>query len=205
MIKGSFDNTSDRVDVKRCHENFVNQLQLEYHDKYWGTPCKNERRLFEFLSLSGMQAGLNWWMIWRRREAFRLAFDDFDPSIVADYKQDKILELTQNHLIIRNKNKIKSIVNNAQKILTLPNKYGGFSGYLWSFVRDVPKVNFWHQKDVIPAILYPAEEISKDMLDRGFKFCGPTIIYAYIQSVGLVNDHRIGCFKHGKLEFDWNR
>jgi len=191
--------------LTRCHENFSDQMQLEYHDKYWGTPSKNERRLFEFLSLSGMQAGLNWWMVWKRRESFRMAFDDFEAQIVANYSQDKILQLIQNKLIIRNKTKINSIVTNAQKTLLLTDEYGGFDEYLWSFVENEPKINFWEQNDVIPAVLDPAEEISKDMIRRGFKFCGPTIIYAYIQSVGLVNDHRIGCFKHGKLKFDWNR
>ena len=197
----------DRFDdnLKRCHENFSDKLQVEYHDKYWGTPTKNIRRLFEFLSLSGMQAGLSWWMVWKRREAFRIAFDDFEVKTVANYSQDKVLELIQNKLLIRNKTKINSIVNNAQRILLLEDEHGGFDEYLWYFVGNAPKVNFWHQNDIVPAVLDPAEEISKDMIKRGFKFCGPTIIYAYIQSVGLVNDHRIGCFKHGKLNFDLSR
>jgi DNA-3-methyladenine glycosylase I len=115
------------------------------------------------------------------------------------------LELIQNKLLIRNKTKINSIVNNAQRILLLEDEYGGFDEYLWHFVGNTPKVNFWQQNDIVPAVLDPAEEISKDMIQRGFKFCGATIIYAYIQSVGLVNDHRIGCFKHGKIGFDLSR
>ena len=193
------------ITLNRCHEDFYDQMRLEYHDKYWGTPSKNVRRLFEFLSLSGMQAGLNWWMVWKKRDAFKLAFDDFEITKVANYSQDKILELIQNKLLIRNKTKINSIVNNAQRILLLEDEYGGFDEYLWHFVGNTPKVNFWQQNDIVPAVLDPAEEISKDMIHRGFKFCGPTIIYAYIQSVGLVNDHRIGCFKHGKIDFDLSR
>ncbi|MCH2311479.1 MAG: DNA-3-methyladenine glycosylase I [SAR202 cluster bacterium] len=196
---------SDDKKLKRCDENSYDQMQLEYHDKYWGTPSKNVRRLFEFLSLSGMQAGLNWWMVWKKRDSFKFAFDDFEIKRVANYSQDKILELLQNKLLIRNKAKINSIVNNAQRILLLEDEYAGFDEYLWQFVDNAQKVNFWHQNDIVPAVLDPAEEISRDMIQRGFKFCGPTIIYAYIQSVGLVNDHRIGCFKHGNLKFDLSR
>ena len=135
----------------------------------------------------------------------KFAFDDFEIKRVANYSQDKILELLQNKLLIRNKAKINSIVNNAQRILLLEDEYAGFDEYLWQFVDNAQKVNFWHQNDIVPAVLDPAEEISRDMIQRGFKFCGPTIIYAYIQSVGLVNDHRIGCFKHGNLKFDLSR
>ncbi|MBR61548.1 MAG: DNA-3-methyladenine glycosylase I [Dehalococcoidia bacterium] len=197
--------SSEDLKLKRCHENVYDKMQLDYHDKYWGTPSKNARRLFEFLSLSGMQAGLNWWMVWKKRESFKLAFDDFEISKVANYSEHKILELIHNKSLIRNRTKINSIVNNAQRILLIEDEYVGFDEYLWSFVDNVPKVNSWNQNDIVPAVLEPAEEISQDMKLRGFKFCGPTIIYAYIQSVGLVNDHRIGCFKQGKLDFDLSR
>ena len=190
----------------RCHDEVYDTVErLEYHDRYWGTPTRNERRLFEFLSLSGMQAGLSWWTIWRRRPAFRAAFDDFDPAVVADYGDDKIAELLGDAGIIRNRTKINGIIGNARAIRDLKPEFDGLTEYLWSLVGGRPLVNTWPRNEAVPAVAPPAEEVSADMKRRGFKFCGPTIVYAYIGSVGLVNDHRQGCFKQGDQPFDYDR
>lgn len=180
-------------------------MRTEYHDLYWGTPSRNERRLFEFLSLSGMQAGLSWWGIWRRREAFRAAFDDFDPELIAQYGDDRVEALLGDPGIIRNRTKIRGIIGNARAVQRLAPEFGGLAGYLWSFVGGRPRVNSWARDAQVPPVAPPAEELSADMRSRGFGFCGPTIVYAYIQSVGLVNDHRVGCFRHGDLPFDDGR
>lgn len=190
----------------RCHDEvYDTAVRTEYHDRYWGTPTRNERRLFEFLSLSGMQAGLSWWTIWLRRDAFRAAFDDFEPALVADYGDDKIAELLDDAGIIRNRTKINGIINNARAIRELAPEFDGLTDYLWSFLGGEPRLNRWPRNQSVPAVAPPAEEMSADMKRRGFKFCGPTIVYAYIGSVGLVNDHREGCFKHGLMPFDHDR
>ena len=190
----------------RCHdEEYDSETRVVYHDRYWGTPSRNERRLFEFLSLSCMQAGLSWWTIWLRRDAFRAAFDDFEPEAVASFGEDRISKLLGDAGIIRNRAKINAIVANARAALALRPEFDGLSGYLWSFVDGAPRVNRWPRGESVPAVAPPAPELSADMRRRGFSFCGPTIVYAYIQSVGLVNDHREGCFKHGLLPFDDGR
>ncbi len=190
----------------RCHDEVYDTFErLQYHDRYWGTPTRNERRLFEFLSLSGMQAGLSWWTIWSRREAFRAAFDDFQPSLVADYDDAKIAALLDDEGIIRNRTKINGIVGNARAIRALAPEFDGLADYLWSFLGGSPRINRWPRNESVPAVAPPAEELSADMKKRGFKFCGPTIVYAYIGSMGLVNDHREGCFKHGVQPFDLSR
>jgi DNA-3-methyladenine glycosylase I len=190
----------------RCHDEVYDTFErLEYHDRYWGTPTRNEQRLFEFLSLSGMQAGLNWWGIWRRREAFRAAFDDFQPSVVAEYGDAKIAELLADEGIIRNRTKINGIINNARAIRDMVPEFANLRDYLWGFLDGTPRLNSWPRNETVPAVAPPAEELSADMKKRGFKFCGPTIMYAYIGSVGLVNDHREGCFKQGEQPFDISR
>jgi DNA-3-methyladenine glycosylase I len=190
----------------RCHDEVYDTFErLEYHDRYWGTPTRNEQRLFEFLSLSGMQAGLNWWGIWRRREAFRAAFDDFQPSVVAEYGDAKIAELLGDEGIIRNRTKINGIINNARAIRDMAPEFASLTDYLWGFLGGSPRLNSWPRNETVPAVAPPAEELSADMKKRGFKFCGPTIMYAYIGSVGLVNDHREGCFKQGVQPFDLAR
>ncbi|MDA1188449.1 MAG: DNA-3-methyladenine glycosylase I [Chloroflexi bacterium] len=177
-------------------------LKLEYHDYEWGTPTKDDARLFEFLSLSGVQAGLTWWGVWRRREAFRRHFDDFDPTKVAEYDGKKLETMLADAALIRNKAKLNAIISNARVIQKLGPEFNGFADYLWSFVDGVPVVNEWPQNAEVPATTPLGDTISKDMIARGFKFAGPTIMYAYIQSVGLVNDHYVGCFRHGVLPFD---
>ena len=190
----------------RCHDEVYDTFErLEYHDRYWGTPTRNERRLFEFLSLSGMQAGLSWRTIWRRREAFRTAFDDFEPSVVADYGEDKIEKLLNDRGIIRNRTKINGIITNARAIVALAPEFSSLTDYLWAYLGGSPRLNRWSRGEIVPAVAPPAEELSADMKKRGFKFCGPTIMYAYIGSVGLVNDHREGCYKHGEQPFDMSR
>ncbi len=190
----------------RCHDDvYGSPMHTAYHDIYWGTPTRNEQRLFEFLSLSGMQAGLSWWGIWRRRCAFRAAFDDFDPLVVARYGEEKVAELLGDAGIIRNRAKIRCIIGNAQAVCGLRPEFEGLADYLWSFVGGKPRMNRWPRNIQVPAVAPPAEELSADMKRRGFRFCGPTIVYAYIQSVGLVNDHRDGCFKQAALPFDYSR
>lgn len=189
--------------LRRCQNvNLTEPMKLEYHDYEWGTPTRSESRLFEFLSLSGVQAGLSWWTVWLRRQAFRNQFDNFDPNKIAGYDAAKIRMMLTDKALIRNKLKLAAIVNNAQAISNLNPDFRNFAEYLWSFVDDHPVINCWQEGEKIPTVTPLAEAISKDMINRGFKFVGPTIVYAYIQSVGLVNDHYIDCFRHGALSFD---
>lgn len=177
-------------------------MKLEYHDREWGTPARDDKRLFEFLALSGVQAGLNWWGVWRRREAYAKAFDGFDPAKVARYSDAKLAALLADASLIRNKAKMGAIISNAQAIQRVRVEHGSFAEYLWSFVDGKPVVNGWRQNAKLPAVTPLAERMSKDLIARGFKFAGPTIVYAYIQSVGLVNDHYVGCFRYGTLPFN---
>ncbi|MBM3944133.1 MAG: DNA-3-methyladenine glycosylase I [SAR202 cluster bacterium] len=177
-------------------------MKLQYHDYEWGTPTRDDARLFEFLSLSGVQAGLSWWGVWVRREAFRKHFDGFDPARVAKFDDKKLAKMLADAALIRNKAKLNAIINNARAIANLRPDFDSLSDYLWSFVDGKPVVNKWKQNALIPAVTPLAERMSKDMISRGFKFVGPTIMYAYIQSVGLVNDHYVGCFRHADLPFD---
>ncbi len=189
--------------LSRCWDvSLTEPMKVEYHDYEWGTPTRSESRLFEFLSLSGMQAGLSWWTVWLRRQAFRNQFDNFDPTKIAEYDSAKLKMMLTDKVLIRNKVKLAAIVNNANAICNLNPDFRNFSEYLWSFVDDQPVINSWQEGAKIPTITPLAKVISKDLISRGFKFVGPTIVYAYIQSVGLVNDHYIGCFRHGTLPFD---
>jgi DNA-3-methyladenine glycosylase I len=181
----------------RCQWAETNEYEIAYHDTEWGVPEHDDRKLFEFLILEGAQAGLSWDTILKRRENYRKAFDDFDFEKVATYDEKKIAELLQDSGIIRNKLKVRSAVNNAKAYIRIRNEFGSFDAYLRTFLLDgKPIQNSWKSMQEIPAKTELSEKISKDMKKRGFNFVGPTIIYAFMQAVGMVNDHLVDCFRH---------
>lgn len=180
---------------KRCDwTKNTSGLEIEYHDKEWGKPIYDDRLLFEFLILEGAQAGLSWSTILHKRENYRDAFDNFNAEKIIDYKQDKIDELLQNKGIVRNKLKINSVVTNAKIYLEIQKEYGSFSTYIWSFVDGKPIQNNWKTKEDVPVKTINSDNMSKALKKRGFKFIGSTICYAYMQAVGMVNDHTTDCF-----------
>lgn len=183
--------------IKRCAWSEVNELESEYHDTEWGVPEHDDRKLFEFLILEGAQAGLSWDTILRRRENYRKAFDDFDYNAVAAYDEAKIDELLKDSGIIRNRRKILSAVSNAKAFIGIRDEFGSFDSYLRGFLEDgKPIQNSWKSMAEIPAKTGLSEKISKELKKRGFNFVGPTIIYAFMQAVGMVNDHVVDCFRH---------
>ena len=167
-----------------------------YHDEEWGVPVHDDRKHFEFLLLEGAQAGLSWATILNRREGYRKAFEDFDPRKVALFDDDRLMQLMQDCTIIRNKLKINSAVNNARRFLEIQREFGSFDEFIWSFVGNKPIQNHWQSVSQIPAKTEASDRISKELKARGFTFVGPTIIYALMQAVGLVNDHEINCFRY---------
>jgi DNA-3-methyladenine glycosylase I len=169
---------------------------VRYHDEEWGVPSHDEAHLFEMLILEGAQAGLSWATILKKREAYRAAFDGFDPEKMARYTPKKIEKLLADPGIVRNRLKVRAAVNNAQAYLTLRDERGGLAPYLWDFVDGEPVVNRFRTLSEVPAQTPVSEAISRDLKKRGFRFVGPTICYAYMQSVGLVNDHLISCPSH---------
>ena len=179
---------------KRCTwaENTFD-LYEKYHDEEWGVPVHDDRVLYEFLVLEGAQAGLNWATILKKREGYRKAFAGFDPVKVAAFDQSKIDELIANPEIIRNKLKINSAVNNAQRFLEIQKEFGSFDAYLWPFVGGKPIQNRWTENSQVPANSLESDALSKDLKKRGFKFVGSTIMYAYMQACGLINDHLVDC------------
>ncbi len=187
------------MEKNRCDWGSKNDLLIRYHDEEWGLPLHDDRRLFEALLLDGFQAGLNWLIMLQKRESFREAFDDFDPEKISQYSEGKFEELLQNKGIIRNRLKIGAAIKNAQAFLRVQEEFGGFSKYIWGFVKGEPIINEWHNIRDIPAKTPLAEEISKDLKKRGFSFVGATIIYAFMQGVGIVNDHTVDCFRHSEV------
>lgn len=180
----------------RCQWAGEDPLYVAYHDQEWGLPVHDERELFELLILEGAQAGLSWITILRKREHYQVAFDRFDPQIVAAYGEKKQEELVNNPGIIRNRLKIRSAVQNARAFLKVQQEFGSFDAYIWQFVNHQPIVNRWRKMIEIPASTPLSEQISKDLKKRGFNFVGPTIVYAYMQSIGMVNDHTVDCFRY---------
>lgn len=172
---------------------------IAYHDHEWGTPLHNERTLFEFVVLEGAQAGLSWETILRKRDAYRAAFDSFQPQIVAGYSADKIAELLANPGIVRNRLKIASAIRNAQAFLKVQAEFGSYDAYIWHFTGGKPLVNTWKSLAEIPARTPLSDTISKDLIGRGFNFVGSTIVYAFMQAVGIVNDHTVDCFRYAEL------
>ncbi len=181
--------------VKRCPWPGVDPLYRDYHDNEWGRPERDSRTLFEKLTLDGFQAGLSWITILRKREAFRAAFAGFDPEKVARFDQRRIAVLMRNDAIVRNRAKIEGAVLSAQAWLEIE-ATTGFSNYLWDFVDGRPIANHWTRMSEVPTQTPLSERLSKDLKARGFKFCGPTIVYAFMQAVGMVDDHLVGCHRH---------
>lgn len=174
-------------------------LSITYHDQEWGTPVHDDRALFELLILEGAQAGLSWETILKKREAYRIAFDGFDPVRVATYDEQKIAGLLANSGIIRNRRKIRSAIQNGSAFLKVQAEYGSFDAYLWGFVDGKALQNSWERVDQIPARTALSDRLSRDLIRRGFTFTGSTICYALIQSAGLVNDHTVDCFRYSEL------
>jgi len=186
---------------KRC-DWCVNQFDeyIKYHDEEWGVPVHDDRIHFEFLILEGAQAGLSWSTILKRREGYRKAFANFDVHKVAEYDEEKILELLNDPGIIRNTLKVNSAVNNARKFIEVQKEFGSFGHYIWGFVGGTTKVNRWNKMSAIPATSKESDELSKDLKKRGFKFVGSTIMYAHMQATGLVNDHTTDCFRYNEVQ-----
>lgn len=180
------------MEEKRCPW-AIGEENIAYHDEEWGKPKHDDRLLFEMLILEGMQAGLSWVTILKKRENFRKAFDNFEVERVANYDEDKIQELLQNEGIIRNRLKIRGAVKNAQAYVKIQQEFGTFDAYLWGFVDGKQIVNTYEKQDEIPAYTALSDRISKDLKKRGFTFVGTTILYAYLQAVGVVNDHMTWC------------
>jgi DNA-3-methyladenine glycosylase I len=178
----------------------TDELYIAYHDKEWGVPLHNDRKLFEFLVLEGMQAGLSWYCVLKKRENFRKAFDQFDPEKVARYNEPKLARLMADAGIIRNRLKIAAAVQNAKAFLHTQEEFGSFDKYIWQFTDGEPKVNHWKSSKEIPAKTKQSDAMSKDLQARGFKFVGSTICYAHMQATGMVNDHIVSCFRHAELE-----
>ena len=176
-----------------------NDLAIAYHDAEWGVPLHDDRALFEFLVLEGAQAGLSWDTILRKRDAYRKAFDKFDPAKVARYSEKKVAELLSNEGIIRNRLKIASAISNAKAFLKVQEEFGSFDKYIWKFVDGKPINNALTDTGQVPAKTEVSDTISKDLKKRGFNFVGSTIIYAHMQATGMVNDHLVTCFRYKEI------
>jgi len=185
---------------KRCSWASVDgPLLLQYHDDEWGVPVHRDRKHFEVLVLSGAQAGLSWSLVLKKREGYRRAFDSFDPEKVALYSERRIQGLTSDPEIIRNRMKIAAAVRNARAFLKIQEEFGDFDSYCWRFVGGRPKLNRWKATRQIPATSPESVAFSKDLKRRGFGFVGPTVVYAYMQAVGMVNDHLVDCFRYREI------
>jgi len=187
------------MSIVRCDWVGSDPLMIDYHDREWGLPVYDDSLLFEFLILEGAQAGLSWSTILRKRGNYRQAFDNFEPLIVAQYDEKKIARLLGNPGIVRNRLKVNAAITNARAFLAVREEYRSFAAYIWQFVGGSPKVNTWRKLGEIPAKTEEAQAMSKDLLKRGFKFVGPTICYAFMQAVGMVNDHLVECFRYSQV------
>jgi DNA-3-methyladenine glycosylase I len=186
-------------DEVRCEWAGTDPLYVAYHDEEWGVPVHDEGTLFEFLILEGAQAGLSWSTILNKREGYRRAFDGFDPQKVAAYDEDRIAELLEDPGIVRNRLKVRSAVQNAQAFLRVQEEFGNFDAYVWQFVGGRPIQNNWQSLSEIPSETEESRALSKDLKKRGFNFVGPTILYAFMQAVGQVNDHLVHCFRYSEI------
>ncbi len=185
---------------KRCAwVNLDDALMIQYHDNEWGVPVHDDRKHFEFLVLEGAQAGLSWSIVLKKRDGYRRAFSRFDPGKVARYTDKRIRELTLDPAIIRNRMKIEAAVRNARAFLAIQEEFGSFEAYCWRFVNGRPKLNRWKATGEIPATSPESDAFSKDLKRRGFGFVGPTVIYAHMQAVGMVNDHLVDCFRYREI------
>jgi DNA-3-methyladenine glycosylase I len=190
---------SSVTERKRCAWAGTDPLYVAYHDAEWGVPLHDDRVLFEFLVLEGAQAGLSWSTILRKRDAYRRAFDRFDPQKVARYNKRKVSALLADAGIVRNRAKIESAIKNAKAFLEVQEEFGSFDAYQWRFVDGRPLQNHWRAIREIPAQTVQSDAMSKDLKSRGFSFVGSTIIYAHMQAVGMVNDHLTDCFRHREV------
>lgn len=187
------------VSRPRCGWVPADTLYTAYHDEEWGVPLHDDQRLFELLILEGAQAGLSWSTILNKRVGYRAAFDNFDPLKVAAYDDAKVAELLANPGIVRNRLKVASAITNAQAFLEVQAEHGSFDSYLWAFVGGAPILNTVQHHTELPAETPESQALSKDLRKRGFRFVGPTIMYAYMQATGMVNDHEVGCFRYAEL------
>ena len=185
--------------INRCAWSSRTEEERHYHDTEWGVPLHDDIKLFEFIVLEGVQAGLSWITVLKKRPAYRAAFDGFIPEVVATYGEAKILELMGNPGIVRNRMKIESAIANARGFLAIQAEFGSFDQYMWRFVDGKPIQNAWRDYSEAPPQTQESEAMSKDLKQRGFKFVGPTICYAHMQAVGMVNDHAVDCFRWREL------
>jgi DNA-3-methyladenine glycosylase I len=200
ICAGQYNRCMSLADGKtRCEWAGTDPQYVEYHDQEWGVPVHDDNKLFEFLVLEGAQAGLSWLTILKRRGGYRQAFADFNPSAVADFSDHHQQELLQDERIIRNRLKVRSAVTNAQLFVDIQKEYGSFDAYQWGFVDGKPLQNSWRSMSDLPAVSSQAVAFSGDLKRRGFKFVGPTIIYAHMQAIGMVNDHTVSCFRHDEV------
>ena len=190
--------------MKKCIWALSSQSLQQYHDLEWAVPVHNERLLFEFLVLEGAQAGLSWSTILNKRDAYRKAFDNFDAAMVAAYDEKKITALLANPNIVRNRLKVNAAVINARAFLNIQQDFGSFDAYIWQFVDGRPLQNAWKSAADIPPFTPISELMSKDLSQRGFKFVGSIICYAYMQAIGMVNDHTIDCYRHAEIKIEYS-
>ncbi|PLX40724.1 MAG: DNA-3-methyladenine glycosylase I [Deltaproteobacteria bacterium] len=188
------------MDINRCSWCGDNPLYISYHDNEWGVPLYDENRLFEMLVLEGAQAGLSWVTILGKRENYRRAFHDFDAKRVAEFGDKDVERLMMDEGIVRNRRKIEAAINNARRVVEMERDFRPLSSYLWSFVGGIPIQNSWEHLEEIPAQNAISEFMSRDLKKRGFKFVGPTICYALMQSIGMVNDHLTSCYRHQEVK-----
>lgn len=181
--------------TKRCTW-VKSDLSIIYHDKEWGVPVHDDRVLFEFLTLEGAQAGLSWETVLKKRENYRVAFDNFDPNKIAKYDKRRLAKLLNNPGIIRNRLKLASTIENAKCFLRIQEEFGSFDSFVWEFVGGQPKRNRWRRPSEVPAFTEESDLMSRTLKQRGFKFVGSTICYAFMQAVGMVNDHAVDCFRY---------
>ena len=186
--------------MNRCEWANKSELEQAYHDNEWGVAIHDDKSLFEFLVLEGVQAGLSWSTILRKREGYRKAFDNFDARKISQYSENDVSRLLVNSEIIRNKLKINATITNARAFLQVQEQFGSFDHYIWQFVNGRPVQNSWERMTDIPSNTPVSDAMSKDLIKRGFKFVGTTICYAFMQAVGMVNDHVVGCFRYEKLK-----
>lgn len=184
------------TDKTRCEWSLSDQVYLDYHDLEWGVPLRDDLRQFEFLVLESAQAGLSWLTILKRREGYNRLYDGFDVEKIAGYDEEKVNSMLRDPGIIRNRKKIESSINNAQRFLEIQEQYGSFCSYIWGFVNGKQLVNHYKELSEIPATTPVSDAMAKDMKQRGFRFLGSTILYAHMQATGLVNDHLLSCFRH---------
>ncbi len=187
---------SKNKEIFRCPWCLSFEQYIQYHDTEWGVPVHNDRVHFEFLILEGAQAGLSWSMILKKREGYKKLFADFDPVKVARFTEKKLEKILLNPAIVRNRLKVYAAVNNAKRFLEVQKEFGSFDKYIWSFVNDKPIINRWKNMKQVPATTKESDALSKDLIKRGFKFVGSTVIYAHMQACGLVNDHLVDCWRY---------